>query len=103
MNFESNGIAYELRDISFIRAEKLDVENDCLLLRVSMRKVTEGQAELPLPVDALIRLDIASYLHHQDGRHTTRVINQQIADEDPPHRTYEEYLKWVNGDGGRLQ
>ena len=103
MKFESNGIAYELRDISFLRSETLDMQNDCLMLRVNMRRTTEGQVELPLPVDAIIKLDIGSYLHHLDGRHTINVLNQEVEEKNPIHKTYKDYLDWVSSGGEEHQ
>lgn len=103
MTFESNGIAYELRDISFLSAETLDMQNDCLLLRVNMRRTTAGQVELPIPVDALIKLDIGSYIHHLDAAHTINVVNQDIEDENPLHKTYKDYLDWVRSGGEEHQ
>ena len=96
MKFESNGIAYELRDISFIRAETLDMRNDCLVLRINMRRTTERQVALPLPVDALIKLDVGSYIPHLDGRHTIKVVNQEVEDKNPSHKTYKDYFDWVS-------
>lgn len=94
VHLEFNGITFHIADILFIRAEMLDIKKDCLAMRVSMQ--LPGEDADPKSVDALIRLDIESYVPTLDGSHLMEILAKSY--DELPH-TLKEYPAWYRSLG----
>ena len=91
MHFETNDAKFGIKDIEFIRAESLDMPGDCLLLRISLEPPDKSAGSRS--VDALVKLDIVSYIPPLDGSNLIDIIAKGYG--DLPH-TLKEYLEWYS-------
>lgn len=84
---EWESVEFKVIDAKFILGSSVDQPQDCFLLRVA------APHTMPIPMDAILRLDVLSYIPHLDGTDLITAIAENATAGLTRPRTLEKALQ----------